>query len=63
MPSFIPAVRGVAALGVALIIAVEPALAAVCTVPTVPAPIVGAGVPALIAFAGGYWAIRNRRKD
>jgi hypothetical protein len=62
MPSF-PAIRAVAALGVALIAALEPALAGVCTTPAVPAPIVGAGVPALIAFAGGYWAMRKRRRD
>jgi hypothetical protein len=62
MPSFIPGLRCVAALGVALIAAVEPALAGI-TPDVVPAPIVGAGLPALIAFAGGYWAIRKRRKD
>jgi hypothetical protein len=62
MPSFVPAIRCVAAVGLALIAAVEPALAGVCD-PVVPAPIVGAGVPALIAFAGGYWAIRKRRRD
>jgi hypothetical protein len=62
MPSFIPAIGYVAALGIALIAAVEPALAGI-TSPAVPAPIVGAGVPALIAFAGGYWAVRKRRKD
>ncbi|WP_332811967.1 hypothetical protein [Sphingomonas sp.] len=61
MPSFIPAIRCVAALGVALIAAVEPALAGIDP-PAVPAPILGAGVPALIAFAGGYWAIRKRRR-
>jgi hypothetical protein len=62
VPSFIPVCRGVAALGVALIVAVEPALAGM-SLPAVPAPIVGAGIPALIAFAGGYWAIRKRRRD
>lgn len=61
MRFFTPAVRGVAALAVALIAAVEPALAGMPT-PAVPAPIVGAGLPALIAFAGGYWAVRKRRK-
>lgn len=61
MRSFIPAIGGIAALGIALIGASEPALAGI-TPPAVPAPIVGAGVPALIAFAGGYWAIRKRRK-
>jgi hypothetical protein len=62
MPSFIPVIRIAAALGVALVAAAEPALAG-CVAPAVPAPIVGAGVPALIAFAGGYWAMRNRRRD
>ncbi len=61
MPSFIPACRVVAAFGVALIVAVEPALAGMVA-PAVPAPIVGAGITALVAFAGGYWAIRKRRK-
>ena len=60
--SFISAIRCVAGLGVALIAAAEPALAGL-PAPAVPAPIVGAGVPALIAFAGGYWAIRKRRRD
>jgi hypothetical protein len=61
VPSFIPVIRGVTAFGVAMIAAVEPALAGVVE-PAVPAPIVGAGIPALIAFAGGYWAVRKRRK-
>lgn len=30
--------------------------------PGAPAPLVGAGIPALAAFAGGYWAIRRRRR-
>jgi hypothetical protein len=51
----------IAAIGVAAVVATEPALAGM-TAPAVPAPIVGAGVPVLIAFAGGYWAIRKRRK-
>ena len=36
---------------------IEPALA---TVP-VPAPIIGAGLPALAILAGGYWLIRKVR--
>jgi hypothetical protein len=36
---------------------IEPALA---TVP-VPAPLVGAGLPALAILAGGYWLIRKVR--
>jgi hypothetical protein len=61
MISLADIVRGAAALGVAAIVAAEPALAG-CAAPGVPAPLVGAGIPALIAFAGGYWAIRKRRK-
>jgi lipopolysaccharide export LptBFGC system permease protein LptF len=37
---------------------IEPALA---TVP-VPAPIIGAGLPALAILAGGYWLIRKIRE-
>lgn len=55
------AIRMIAAIGVGAIVATEPALAGVEPV-AVPAPIVGAGIPALIAFAGGYWAVRKRRK-
>jgi lipopolysaccharide export LptBFGC system permease protein LptF len=47
----------VVAMGIALSI-VEPAFA---TVP-VPAPIVGAGLPALAVLAGGYWLIRRLRE-
>jgi lipopolysaccharide export LptBFGC system permease protein LptF len=47
----------VAAIGTALSI-VEPAFA---TAP-VPAPIVGAGLPALAVLAGGYWLIRRLRE-
>ena len=36
---------------------IEPALAGV----PVPAPIVGAGLPALAILAGGYWLIRKVR--
>ncbi len=61
MHSLTALVRMIAAIGVAAVVATEPALAGM-TAPAVPAPIVGAGVPVLIAFAGGYWAIRKRRK-
>jgi hypothetical protein len=44
----------IVAIGIALGI-VEPAFA---TVP-VPAPIVGAGLPALAVLGGGYWLIRK----
>ena len=27
-----------------------------------PAPLLGAGIPALASFATGYWAIRKRRR-
>jgi uncharacterized membrane protein len=37
---------------------IEPALAGE---PAVPAPIVGAGLPALAILAGGYWLIRKVR--
>ena len=37
---------------------IEPTLA---TVP-VPAPIIGAGLPALAILAGGYWLIRKIRE-
>ena len=37
---------------------IEPALAIV----PVPAPIVGAGLPALAILAGGYWLIRKVRQ-
>lgn len=53
--------RMVAAMGVASLVAMEPAFAGIEPV-AVPAPLVGAGIPALIAFAGGYWAIRRRRR-
>jgi lipopolysaccharide export LptBFGC system permease protein LptF len=36
---------------------IEPALAGV----PVPAPIIGAGLPALAVLAGGYWLIRKVR--
>jgi hypothetical protein len=54
-------IRTIAAIGMATVVAIEPSFAGEQTV-AVPAPIVGAGIPALIAFAGGYWAMRKRRK-
>ncbi|MDB5698186.1 MAG: hypothetical protein JWN69_990 [Alphaproteobacteria bacterium] len=62
MISLSSASRVLAAAGVAAVAAVEPAFAGSMSVPAVPAPIVGAGIPGLIAFAGGYWALRNRKK-
>ena len=47
--------------GVAAVVAVEPAFAGVLAEP-VPAPLLGAGIPALAAFGAGYWAIRKRRR-
>lgn len=63
MPSLSTTIGAFGAIGFAAIVALEPALAGTCVTVGVPAPIVGAGIPALIAFAGGYWAMRKRRKD
>jgi hypothetical protein len=52
--------RHVAAFGLTAMAAAAPAMAGVVT-PT-PAPLIGAGIPALVAFAGGYAAIRRRRR-
>ncbi len=38
---------------------IEPALAGTIAVP---APVVGAGLPALAILAGGYWLVRKVRK-
>ncbi len=61
MQSLTALIRMITAIAVTAVVATEPALAGVTPV-AVPAPIVGAGIPALIAFAGGYWAVRKRRK-
>ena len=53
--------RVIAAIGLAAVVATEPSFAGIDP-PVVPAPIVGAGIPALIALAGGYWAVRKRRR-
>jgi hypothetical protein len=45
-----------AVLGV--IIAIAPALAQVPT----PAPLIGAGLPAVAVLGGGYWLIRKLRR-
>ena len=58
----VKALRAISMVGIAAIVAVEPAFAG-CNPVAVPAPLVGAGIPVLIAFAGGYWAMRKRRKD
>jgi hypothetical protein len=41
-----------------MIALVEPALAGA----SVPAPIVGAGLPALVVLGGGYWVIKKLRE-
>jgi lipopolysaccharide export LptBFGC system permease protein LptF len=46
-----------AALGI-IFTAIEPALAGV----GVPAPIVGAGLPAIAVLAGGYWLVKKLRE-
>jgi hypothetical protein len=48
----------VATLGV-IVASIEPALAQVAPAP---APIVGAGLPALAILGGGYWLIRKLRR-
>jgi hypothetical protein len=48
-----------AALGV-IIALIEPALAGVVSTP---APVIGAGLPAIAVVAGGYWLIRKLRKQ
>jgi hypothetical protein len=61
MLSLTNVVRMIAAIGVAAVVATEPSFAGV-SAPAVPAPIVGAGIPALMAIGGSYWAMRKRRK-
>jgi hypothetical protein len=39
--------------------AASPALAGL---PVTPAPLLGAGIPALAAFGVGYWALRRKRR-
>ena len=46
----------VAVLGITAA-SIEPALASV-----VPAPIVGAGLPALAVLGGGYWLVKKLRR-
>jgi hypothetical protein len=41
-----------------MIALIEPALAGV---PSVPAPVIGAGLPALAILAGGYWLVKKFR--
>ena len=46
-------------VGGAAAAATAPALAGT----VVPGPLIGAGLPALALFAGGYWLIRRLRRD
>ena len=55
-PTLMLKAAGLALLG---FIAVDPAFAG--SLPT-PGPMIGAGAPALVLFAGGYWLIRRRRR-
>jgi lipopolysaccharide export LptBFGC system permease protein LptF len=41
-----------------IVVSIEPALAGT----GVPAPIIGAGLPALAILGGGYWLIRKLRE-
>jgi hypothetical protein len=43
-----------------MIALIEPALAGV---PSVPAPVIGAGLPVLAVLGGGYWLVRKLRKQ
>ena len=61
MPLLTSLLRMSAAVGVAAVVAIEPSFAGEVN-PAVPAPIVGAGIPALMAIGGSYWALRKRRK-
>ena len=47
------------ALLAAITALIEPALAGA---PSVPGPIVGAGLPALAILAGGYWLVKKFRE-
>jgi hypothetical protein len=49
---------GFALLG-AITASIEPALAGFTT--AVPAPLIGAGLPAMAVLAGGYWLVRKLR--
>jgi lipopolysaccharide export LptBFGC system permease protein LptF len=42
-----------------IVVSIEPALAGTAGVP---APIIGAGLPALAILGGGYWLIRKLRE-
>ena len=56
------AARFAAASALAALMTIDPALAGGGG-PGVPAPLVGAGIPALGAIAAGYWALRKRRRN
>ena len=47
-------------MATSFVVAADTALAGQ-SMPTAPAPLIGAGIPALIAFAAGYRALKKRR--
>ena len=49
----------VAGAAIFALLAATPALAGA---PITPAPLLGAGIPALAAFGAGYWALRRRER-
>ena len=49
-----------AIISVSFIVVSDSAFAGI-TAPAAPGPIAGAGIPALMAFAAGYRALKNRR--
>ena len=59
---FTPKLKLIAPLAVLVVVAasIESALAGPGT--PVPAPLIGAGAPALAILAGGYWLIRKFRE-
>jgi hypothetical protein len=47
-------------IGVIIALSIEPAFAGP---PSVPGPIVGAGLPALAVLGGGYWLVKKLRRS
>ena len=45
-----------------IIALIEPAFAQWVPVTAVPAPIIGAGLPALAILGGGYWLVKKLRR-
>ncbi len=52
-------IKRTAAVLVGILVIADPAVAGVAPVP---GPLIGAGLPALALFAGGYMLIRRRRR-